>query len=68
MSTSTPGAGDDRNARRTSAPGAPGDDAARRGVSGVEPGDGSLLDRSVRRDDATPERPGVRAPRPDERG
>lgn len=68
MSSSTPGAGDDRNARRTPPPGAPGDDAVRRGVSGVEPGDGSLLERSARRDDATSERSNVRAPRPDERG
>jgi len=67
MSTSTPGAGNDRNARRILPSGAPGDDAGRRGVSGVEPGDGSLVDHNARRDDATSERPGVRAPRPDER-
>ena len=68
MSTSMPGAGDDRNARRTSAPGAPGDDAARRGVSGVVPGDGSLLERSARREVVTRVRSNVRSPRPDERG
>ena len=68
MSTSTPGAGDDRNARRTPPSGTPGDDAVPRGVSGVEPGDGSLLERNARRDDAPRERSNVRAPRPDERG